>query len=62
LSYSFAEANQKKYVLIIEAEPGEAAKVREVELTSGKRLLRKRAKGLEEALQWLTKIRMRWLN
>jgi DNA repair protein SbcD/Mre11 len=53
LSYSFAEANQKKYVLIIETEPGELAKVREVELTSGKRLLRKRAKGLEEALQWL---------
>ncbi len=53
LSYSFAEANQKKYVLIIEAEPGEAAKVQEVELTQGKRLLRKRAEGLEEALQWL---------
>jgi DNA repair protein SbcD/Mre11 len=54
LSYSFAEANQKKYVLIIDVEPGEAAKVREVELTRGKRLLRKRAEGLEEALQWLT--------
>ena len=53
LSYSFAEANQKKYVLIIEAEPGEATKVQEVELTQGKRLLRKRAEGLEEALQWL---------
>lgn len=53
LSYSFAEANQKKYVLIIETEPGEAAKVREVELTKGKRLLRKRAEGLEEALLWL---------
>jgi exonuclease SbcD len=53
LSYSFAEANQKKYVLIIDAELGEAAKVREVELTKGKRLLRKRAEGLEEALQWL---------
>jgi len=54
LSYSFAEANQQKYVLIIEAEPGEVAKVREVELTKGKRLLRKRAEGLEEALLWLT--------
>ena len=55
LSYSFAEANQKKFVLIIDAESGEAAKVREVELTKGKRLLRKRSEGLEEALQWLTK-------
>lgn len=54
LSYSFAEANQKKYALIIEAEPGETAKVREVELTKGKRLLRKRTEGLEEAMQWLT--------
>jgi exonuclease SbcD len=53
LSYSFSEANQKKYVLIVDAEPGEPAKVSEVELKQGKRLLRKRAKGLEEALQWL---------
>jgi exonuclease SbcD len=53
LSYSFAEANQEKYVLMIEAEPGETAKVSEIELKQGKRLLRKRAKGLEEALNWL---------
>ncbi len=54
LSYSFAEANQKKYVLIIDVEPGEVAKVQEVELANGKRLLKKRAEGLEEALQWLS--------
>lgn len=53
LSYSFAEANQKKYVLMIDAEPGETADVREIELTRGKKLLRKRAEGMEEALQWL---------
>ncbi|MCW0484757.1 metallophosphoesterase family protein [Gaoshiqia sediminis] len=53
LSYSFSEANQKKYVLLISAEPGKAANVREIELTKGKRLLRKRAEGLEDALQWL---------
>ena len=57
LSYSFAEANQKKYVLIVDAEPGETARVKEVELTSGKRLLRKRAEGMEEALQWLAENR-----
>lgn len=54
LSYSFAEANQKKYVLLIEAEPGKEVLVREVELTKGKKLLRKRAEGIEEALQWLS--------
>jgi len=54
LSYSFAEANQKKYVLLINAEPGETAVIREIELTSGKKLLRKRAEGMEEALRWLT--------
>ncbi|MFV0269549.1 MAG: exonuclease SbcCD subunit D [Draconibacterium sp.] len=54
LSYSFAEANQKKYVLLIDVEPGQTAEVREIELSSGKRLLRKRAEGLEAALQWLS--------
>ena len=54
LSYSFGEANQKKYVLLVDAEPGSAAKVREIELTTGKKLLRKRAEGMEDAVQWLT--------
>ncbi|KOH45457.1 metallophosphoesterase family protein [Sunxiuqinia dokdonensis] len=53
LSYSFSEANQKKYVLLVDVEPGETAAVREVELSQGKKLLRKRAEGLEDALQWL---------
>ncbi|HAH22531.1 MAG TPA: exonuclease sbcCD subunit D [Prolixibacteraceae bacterium] len=53
LSYSFAEANQKKYVLMIDAQPGKKAHVRDLELTKGKKLLRKRAEGIEEALQWL---------
>lgn len=53
LSYSFAEANQKKYVLVVEIEPQQEAKVREIELTQGKKLLRKRADGMDEALAWL---------
>ncbi|MGV8093162.1 MAG: exonuclease SbcCD subunit D [Mangrovibacterium sp.] len=53
LAYSFTEADQKKYVLIIDAEPGGPAKVREIELSGGKRLLRKRAEGIGEALKWL---------
>jgi exonuclease SbcD len=55
LSYSFAEANQKKYVLVVEIEPQLEAEVREVELMQGKKLLRKRAEGMEEALEWLSK-------
>jgi len=54
LSYSFAEANQKKYVLLIDAEPGKQALISEIELIKGKRLLRKRAEGIDEALLWLT--------
>ena len=53
VSYSFSEANQKKYALLVDVEPGETAGVREVELNQGKKLLRKRAEGLEDALQWL---------
>ncbi|MEN6454710.1 MAG: exonuclease subunit SbcD [Prolixibacteraceae bacterium] len=53
LSYSFAEANQKKYVLIVEAEPGKPAGVRQIELSRGKPLLRKRAEGIAEAMEWL---------
>ena len=53
LSYSFAEANQKKYVLLIDAEPGKLVTVSEVELTKGKKILRKRAEGIDDALLWL---------
>jgi len=53
LSYSFAEANQEKYVILVEAEPGTPVKLREIELTACKKLLRKRAEGIEEALQFL---------
>jgi DNA repair protein SbcD/Mre11 len=53
LSYSFAEADQKKYVVIIEVQPGESAKIMEIELKAGKKLLRKRAESLDEALVWL---------
>jgi exonuclease SbcD len=54
LSYSFSEANQKKYVLLVDTEPGEQAVISEIELTKGKKLLRKRAEGIDEALLWLS--------
>ncbi|HLV32088.1 MAG TPA: exonuclease subunit SbcD [Chitinispirillaceae bacterium] len=55
LSYSFAEANQKKYVLLIDAEPNKSVTVKPIELTSGKPLLRKRAEGIDDAVKWLEK-------
>jgi exonuclease SbcD len=54
LSYSFAEANQQKYVLIIDAGPGQKARVEKKQLIKGKKLLRYRAEGIEDALNWLT--------
>lgn len=53
LSYSFAEANQEKYALLVDAEPNEKARVKPIELTAGKKLLRFRAEGMDEALKWL---------
>jgi exonuclease SbcD len=54
LSYSFAEANQQKYILIVEAEPGKKVLITKKQLTQGKKLLRYKADGIEDALKWLT--------
>ena len=53
LSYSFAEADQKKYVVVLEVEPGKIPVISNHELTRAKRLLRKRAENVEEAIEWL---------
>jgi len=53
LSYSFSEANQQKYVIIANLQPGKPAEIQEIELTQGKRLLRKRAESMDEAVEWL---------
>ncbi len=50
LSYSFAEANQQKFVAIANIEPGETASVNFIELKKGKKLLRLRAAGINDAL------------
>ena len=54
ISYSFSEANQNKYVLIVDVAPSEIANLREVQLTTVRPLLRKRAYGVDEAIVWLT--------
>lgn len=53
LSYSFAEANQSKYVMIVDMEVGRNVAVNEIALAKGKRLLRYRADGVEKAIEWL---------
>lgn len=53
LGYSFSEANQTKYVTVVEISPGQSASIKPVELNQGRRLLRKRFDDAEEAIKWL---------
>ncbi|MES2733149.1 MAG: exonuclease subunit SbcD [Bacteroidota bacterium] len=53
LAYSFSEANQTKYVMLVEVEPSQAASHRAIPLSKGKKLLRQRFEGIEEAVDWL---------
>jgi exonuclease SbcD len=53
LSYSFAEADQKKQVVIIDLEPGKAAKYEPIPLTQGRGLTRKEFASIEDAVSWL---------
>ena len=53
LAYSFAESDQQKYVMLIDAEPGKPVMVIPIALQAGKRLLRKRFTKVDEAVEWL---------
>lgn len=53
LAYSFSEAEQKKYVSIVDLQPGENAWVDKIQLTSGKTLVRKSFDDLDECVFWL---------
>ena len=53
LAYSFAEADQTKYVVIIEADLDTPLRHRKIALTKGKKLLRKRFEDINEAIIWL---------
>lgn len=54
LSYSFAEAEQQKYVVILDVEPNEQpAKISKIELKQGRVLHRKKFNEISEALVWL---------
>jgi DNA repair protein SbcD/Mre11 len=54
LSYSFSEADQKKYVVVAEILPGKQSLLQEFQLSKGLPLFRKRAESVEEAVEWLT--------
>lgn len=54
LAYSFSEANQQKYVMLLEASPRLPVTYDEVPLQKGKRLLRFRSESIEGAVEWLS--------
>lgn len=53
LSYSFSEAGQEKYVVVIDAEPAKSVRFAKVALSAGKPLQRKKFTNMNAALQWL---------
>ncbi|MFW5886482.1 MAG: metallophosphoesterase family protein [Bacteroidota bacterium] len=53
LAYSFSEANQDKFVVIFEANPGKPVSYETVKLAKGKKLLKKEFFNMEEAMDWL---------
>ena len=53
LSYSFSEAEQQKYVILLDVQPGQPVNYSKIPLIKGKKLQRKRFESIELALQWL---------
>lgn len=53
ISYSFSEADQAKYVMLLKIEAGEQVERTKIQLSKGKKLLRYKAQSMEDALQWL---------
>lgn len=53
LAYSFSEANQTKYVIILEAEKGKLNTYRPISLIRGKKLRREKFTSIDEAINWL---------
>jgi len=53
LAYSFSESNQKKYVMLVEAEAGKLVSYTPIELKNGKKLHRGKFNSINEAISWL---------
>jgi DNA repair protein SbcD/Mre11 len=54
LAYSFSEAKQNKYVILIEAAAGKLVGYEPIELKSGKKLHRGHFNNIDEAIAWLS--------
>lgn len=54
LPYSFSESDQDKFLLLIDAEPGNKVIYREKMIQAGKRLIRARFELIDEAVTWLS--------
>jgi DNA repair protein SbcD/Mre11 len=54
LAYSFSEANQEKFVMLVDVEPHREAVLTPIALNSGMKLLRKRFTNVDEAVDWLS--------
>lgn len=55
LSYSFSEAQQQKYAVLIDARPGAPVSYEKIPLTQGRPLVRLRAEGVDEAVALLAR-------
>lgn len=53
LAYSFSEAHQPKFVMLLDAEPGKPVECTAIRLTKGRTLVRKEFTEVDSALQWL---------
>lgn len=62
LAYSFAEAGQAKYVVVVDAEPGKEVAVKRVRLHEGKVLTRVRFENVDEAVDWLREHAEEWVE
>lgn len=54
LCYSFSEAGQQKYVVMVEASPKENIKLEKIKLQTGKKLIKITFSDIEECIDWLT--------
>lgn len=54
LAYSFSEANQDKFAVLVEVEPDRAPVVTPIALQQGMKLTRKRFTDVDEAVAWLS--------
>lgn len=53
LAYSFSEAEQKKYIVLLNVTPNKAAEYQRIPLHQGKILFRKKFTSIELAIEWL---------